>query len=229
MNTYTHLLFDLDGTLFDFEAAEHAAFEKTCRMLHIPYSEELLKKYVMINESYWKLFELGKVTQPELAKRRFADLYSYLQIDGDADQANYCYRKNLADSSQIFPDTIPVCKALIQSYHICLITNGITDVQLKRLSVSPLKAYAEKVFISEAVGSQKPQKAFFDYVFNDLQIQPSQALVIGDSLTSDICGAKNSNADSCWFNPLRKENPYHDMKPTYEISSLTQLLPLLLP
>lgn len=227
MNTYTHLLFDLDGTLFDFEAAEHAAFKKTCQTLHIPYSEELMQQYVRINESYWKLFELGKVSQPELAIRRFADLYSYLHIDGDADQANYCYRQNLAESSQIFPDTIPVCKALKQSYHICLITNGIADVQLKRLSASPLRAYTDEVFISEAIGSQKPRKEFFDYVFNHLQIQSSQALVIGDSLTSDIRGAQNANTDSCWFNPNGKQNPYSDILPTYEINSLPQLLTLL--
>lgn len=228
MKHYTHLLFDLDGTLFDFDAAEHAAFQKTCEAFGLPYSSELMKTYTQINESYWKCFEEGKVTQAELAVRRFADLHDYLHIKGDAEQTNRFYRHTLGESSQIFPNAMPVCRKLSNSYTLAFITNGIADVQHRRLSASPLMKLTDHIFISEAIGSQKPQKQYFDYVYEKLKIQPSQALVIGDSLTSDILGAQNANTDSCWYNPKGKPNTYSHIRPTFEISYLEQLLTLLL-
>lgn len=228
MNHYTHLLFDLDGTLFDFDAAEHAAFQKTCEAFNLPYSSELMKIYTQINESYWKRFEEGKVTQPELAVRRFADLYDHLHIQGNPDQTNRFYRHALGDSSQMFPDAMSVCRKLNESYALAFITNGIADVQHRRLAASPLLELTDQVFISEAIGSQKPQKQYFDHVYETLNIQPSQALVIGDSLTSDILGAQNAHTDSCWYNPKGKQNTYSHIHPTFEISRLEQLLTLLL-
>lgn len=228
MKHYTHLLFDLDGTLFDFDAAEHNAFRKTCETFHLPYSDKLMQTYAQINDSYWKLFEQGKVSQPELAVRRFADLYAHLNLKGDANQANLCYRRYLGESSQLLPDAVPVCQALSEKYTIALITNGIADVQRNRLSNSPLMKYTNNVFISEAIGSQKPQKEYFDYVYAKLHIAPSEALVIGDSLTSDILGAQNAQTDSCWYNPAKKINPHPHIVPTYEISHLPQLLSMLL-
>jgi len=228
MKQYTHLLFDLDGTLFDFDAAERAAFYKTCEEFHLPYSPELMTTYTRINESYWKLFEQGKVTQPELAVRRFADLYDYLQINGDPVQTNLFYRRSLGESSTLFPDALPVCRKLSSKYTLAFITNGIADVQNRRLSGCPLMELTSHVFISEAIGSQKPQKQYFDYVYDKLSIKPSQALVIGDSLTSDILGAQNTNTDSCWYNPHNKQNTYAHIHPTFEISRLDQLLSFLL-
>ncbi len=229
MKQYTHLLFDLDGTLFNFDAAEQSAFQKTCQKFNLPYSKELMQTYTQINDSYWKLFEQGKVTQPELADRRFADLYTLLGIEGDAHQTNIFYRRSLGENSQMFPDTMPICRALSKHYKLALITNGISDVQHSRLAGSPLLECICGVFISEEVGSQKPQKEYFDFVYDTLKIHPSQALVIGDSLTSDILGAKNAQTDSCWFNPHHKPNPHSHIIPTFEIASLPELLTLLLP
>ena len=228
MKHYTHLLFDLDGTLFDFEAAEKYAFQRTCQIMQLPYSQTLLDRYAAINESYWKRFERGEVTQAELAVNRFADLYSSLQLSGDAVETNYCYRRCLSESAQMFPDTLPVCEALSSRYQLCLVTNGIAAVQQKRLETSPLRHYISEVFVSEAVGSQKPHPDFFHYVFDHLNITPDQALVIGDSLTSDIRGAVNSGIDSCWFNPRHQINSMTDVVPTYEIDSLRSLLSFLM-
>lgn len=227
MKRYTHLLFDLDGTLFDFQAAERFAFQKTCETLGIPYTKEVMDAYSRINESYWKLFELGKVSQQELAVRRFSDLYDYLGMTGNAVEANLLYRRFLGQGNKMYPDTIPVCSDLAKHYHLCLITNGLADVQYSRLNGSPLMNYASEVFISDEIGKQKPQKDYFDYVYEKLNVVPSQVLIIGDSLTSDIRGAANAKTDSCWYNPDHKKNPFSDLHPTYEISSLPDLLSLL--
>ncbi len=227
MPHYTHLLFDLDGTLFDFDAAEKNAFQQTCHKFHLPYSDELMQTYTKINDSYWKLFEQKKITQSELTNRRFADIFDLLHIEGNPYETNRYYRHCLGNSSQMFPDALPICRTLSQTYQIALITNGVADVQQNRLSKTPLLDYVCGVFISDVIGIPKPQKEYFDYVYSKLDILPSQALVIGDSLTSDILGAQNAKTDSCWYNPHFKENPYPHIVPTFEISSLPQLITLL--
>ncbi|MDY2937382.1 MAG: YjjG family noncanonical pyrimidine nucleotidase, partial [Fusicatenibacter sp.] len=184
--------------------------------------------YTQINESYWRLFEQGRISQSELAVRRFADLYSTLHFEGDAYKANLCYRRCLAEGNQMMPEALSVCQTLSESYTLCLVSNGIAQVQNKRLSGSPITQYLSSVFVSESVGSQKPQKEYFDYVLAQLNIVSSQAFIIGDSLSSDIRGAKNASIDSCWFNPKGNSNPFDDLTPTYEISRLSELYSILL-
>ena len=81
--TYTNLLFDLDGTLFDFDAGETYAFHKVCDTFHIPYSDEVLSLYQRINLSYWKAYERGEITSAALAIARFHDFLAAVGKDGD--------------------------------------------------------------------------------------------------------------------------------------------------
>ena len=79
------------------------------------------------------------------------------------------------------------------------------------------------IFVSEDAGSQKPQKEYFDYCFSRIPgIRPSQTLLVGDSLQSDILGGKQAGTDTCWYNPGRLPGRA-DIRPDYEIRALAEL------
>lgn len=226
--SYTHLLFDLDGTLFDFEAGEAHAFRQVCSSFHIPYSDQLLHRYQQINLSYWKLYEEGKITTSALAVARFRDLISEIHADADPSEMTQTYQDNLGKDHTLIQGAYSLCASLKElGYHISIITNGRSMTQHSRLSDSELTPLISDLFISEEIGFQKPKTEFFDQVFSRLQIPHAQALVIGDSLTSDIRGGVLYGLDTCWFNPSAQENPFSDIRPTYEISSLDQILSIL--
>ena len=225
--TYIHLLFDLDGTLFDFDAGETYAFHKVCDAFHVPFSEETLALYQGINLSYWKAYERGEITTAALSIARFRDFLAAVGKDGDPSLMSKSYQDHLGEDCTPIPNALQVCRALYKKgYSLSIITNGRSATQHSRLSRSELTPMISELFISEELGCQKPKKEFFDVVFEKLQIPVSQALVIGDSLTSDISGGIQYGIDTCWFNPKGVVNTM-SQAPTYEIIQLNELLSIL--
>ena len=118
-------------------------------------------------------------------------------------------------------------QTLSKTHNLYIVTNGVASTQQIRIGDSGLQPYFKDIFISELLGSQKPQKEFFDHCFERIpDFDPSLALIIGDSLTSDIKGGNNAGIETCWFNPDGEENNT-DAKVDYEIKSLKALYSLL--
>lgn len=224
---YTNLLFDLDGTLFDFDAGETYAFHKVCDYFHIPFSLDVLALYQGINLSYWKAYERGEITTTALSVARFRDFSSAVDANGDPTLMSKLYQDHLGEDCTPIKDALSTCRILRErGYTLSIITNGRSTTQHSRLSKSELASMISGLFISEEIGFQKPKPEYFDYVFSKLAIKPSQALVIGDSLTSDIRGGIQYGIDTCWFNPKRATNTL-SQSPTYEITDLNELLSIL--
>lgn len=224
MNSYQWLLFDADNTLFDFDTAEDHALTRTLLHFQIPAEPPVKKCYHAINDGLWKDFENGKISREALAVRRFVLLMDALKVQGEAEEWNRYYMNALSQCAALIPGAEALCRRAAQKYTLALITNGAPDIQRKRLNNSPIAQYfGDRVFISEEMGCRKPEKIYFEKVLDALgaRNQKGKVLVIGDSLTSDIRGAFNSQLDSVWIHwPSDKPGA---IKPTYEVENLAQL------
>lgn len=220
---YKTILFDADMTLFDFHASEAACVEQTLREYGYPCAGEIVCRYSEINDSYWKLFEQEKITREELVVARFAQLFREIGVEGDPLAFNQRYMEYMGNSAILLDGASELCQTLCKTYRLYMITNGNSHNQRRRLDKSGLKSCFQDIFISEEIGSQKPQIAFFDYIRANIPDWDARStLVVGDSLTSDIQGAINYGLDCCWFNP--KHLPYTLSQPcTYEIHCLEDL------
>jgi 2-haloacid dehalogenase len=225
---YTWLFFDADGTLFDYDKAEEKALSATFVELGIPFEEAYGPLYRRFNADVWKEFEAGQTTAKRLRVERFERLFSAAGIQADADEFGRRYLPNLAHGSDLMPGAAETLDALKPRYRMALITNGLKDVQRPRLERSGIAGFFEAVAISEEIEAAKPHAAYFDALFAQIGSPPrSQALVIGDGLTSDIQGANDYGLDACWFNARHlPADPRYPAK--YEIHELTELLPILL-
>lgn len=240
------LLFDADDTLFDFKRAEREAMHDVLTKNLLPTTPEVLDKYATINLQLWKALEKGEVTRQELFSLRFTRLLDYIRQeavwhkeweldDFDWDAANgEVYNERFLDALARQPflvaDAESVIPELAESYTIALITNGVERVQRLRLQMSPLAEHVEAVFVSEALGVEKPSPLFFEQACDALGIKDRQeALVIGDSLSADIRGGNLSGIRTCWFNPYGQALPEGEDVPVpdYEIASLRELPKLL--
>jgi 2-haloacid dehalogenase len=229
---YTWLLFDADGTLFDYDAAERQALGLTFAEFRLAFSPQAHAAYREINEQMWRDFELGKTTAARIKTERFARLFDALPGEvpnaarPDALVFSNRYLANLGTRTDLMPDAESVLHALKSRVHLALITNGLTVVQRARLSRSGFDSVFEAVVISDEEGVSKPDPRIFQIAL-DRMGNPAkhEVLMVGDSLTSDIRGANVSGIDACWYNP--------DAKPAvsgvpfkYEIRTLTELLTL---
>ena len=200
--SYDILLFDADRTLFDFDASEKLAFFEIAPKYGVIPTEENFELYKTINHRNWEDLEKGLVKKEVLVVRRFEEFLTAVGKTGDAAKMNDDYLTALSCKSILFEDALPLLDRLKNAgKRIFIITNGVTKVQRGRLNDSPMLPYLEEVFISEQMSVSKPQKLFFDLVAQKItNYSPERAIVIGDSLTSDIQGANNAGLDCIWLN-----------------------------
>ena len=222
------IFLDLDDTILDFQKGEHIAIVKSFKEMGILPSEEIIKKYTEINLQCWRALERGEMTRDQVLHGRFERLFSHIGFEFDPVKAQEIYQTNLANEY----DYLPGGKELLETLHkdgrykLYIVTNGIPEVQKPRIERSGVGKYFDGIFISEEIGYQKPDKRFFDKCFDMIPyFNKEEAIIVGDSLSSDIMGGINSGIKTCHFNPSDK--PYGDIKPDYKIkipSELTELL-----
>ena len=221
-----HVLLDLDDTIFDFHMAEAVAVRDTLVNFGVSVTDAIIARYSEINDAQWKRLEKGEMMRDEVKRRRFEILFEELGIPCDAERVRTYYEKRLAvghyflaGAEQMLSDLAP--------YDLYLVSNGTTAVQKGRLASAGIAPLFKRIFLSEAIGYVKPQKEFFDACFAEIpDFDPAQAIILGDSLTSDILGGINAGVRTCWFNP--KGNPCRaDIIPDFEIRSLDEFVPLI--
>lgn len=226
---YDWLMFDADGTLFDYDAAEQQALARTFEQARIPYGPAVLADYQLINVQLWRDFEDGKTTAERVKVDRFAQLLSTLSLTDSPDPVDFSarYLLNLGDCTHLIPDAERVLQQAGSQAHLALITNGLSTVQRSRLAKSGLSNCFEAIVISEEVGVAKPDPRYFEIAFERMGYPSKEVvLVIGDSLTSDMRGANLYGVDACWFNPSGLTcDP--DVVVRYEIRHLSELLGLI--
>ncbi len=226
---YSLVLFDMDDTIFDFEKAEKEAFEKTFRTFgleNLINSHPVFKK---INLSLWRKLEKGEISAKRLRVERFESFLSTLKITNiDANTVAERYISFLKEGTHLVENAKFVLNSIKKKRNVmAIITNGIADVQNHRLQKSGLLSYFNGIYISEEIGFSKPDPRFFIHVIKQFKsIKKSNVVVVGDNISSDIQGAHICGLDSVWFNPKNKENK-SEIKPTYEIDSLEELLKIL--
>ncbi|MBO0996733.1 noncanonical pyrimidine nucleotidase, YjjG family [Bacillus sp. SD075] len=221
---YEIILFDADDTLLDFGVSEKKALHEAFLEFGVPRgAEDYTGCYQEISEVLWRDLEQGLIDLTNLGVERFRRLFLKHGLDINADAFSRTYLEHLGKEIHLVPGAFEVCEKL-GGCRLAIITNGFTTVQKARIGGSPLCNTFETLIVSQEVGVQKPDRGIFDYAFSKLKItDKSKALIVGDSLTSDIQGGLNYGMDTCWYNPHQKDNNL-GIKPTYEIRTLADLL-----
>lgn len=226
---YKYLLWDIDGTILDFQKSQNAAIKALFQKYNLmECTDEILNFYSEINIRYWEALECGKMTKQEILVGRFVEFFSKIGVDTSISREfNEDYLRTLGDYVFFEDGAKKVLEMLKEKYVLIGVTNGTKTAQTRKLKVSGLDGILDSVFISEDVGVEKPNKEYFDYVFRQVGIEDAgEVLIIGDSLTSDMKGGNNAGIDNCWYNPAHKDNT-EKIPLKYEISSIMELTDIL--
>jgi len=226
--TYEYLLFDIDNTLMDFTAGEKTALFQSMEEMGVPITEADYHRYLEINRAAWARFETGELDSKAVQRVRFEDYAVHLGVPAEqGDALNARYVKNLGQQAILLPGAQEMLETLSKRYKLAVATNGLTLVQRARLQKSGFLPLLGGVFISQEMGVQKPDKAYYDYIFNAFgDADRAKYLMIGDSLSADILGGINAGIDTCWYRPFGAGEPH--ILPTYTVDGFDELLELLL-
>ncbi len=230
---YRYLIFDVDGTLLNFSSAYSCAQRAVAKALGIGFSSEFVRVDEKLSWELWDEFGLSRV-ENETIQENYHSLYdAYLRkhftsvaqafgVNADVDMILKAYYAALSSSRELMePDTLDVYRTLGKQHKMVIATNGMAQVQRSRLL--DFLPTTTALFISEESGCIKPSKAFFKHMTDSLGCAPAECLMIGDSLSSDIAGAKSVGMAACWYDCKRKGSS-NQRAADYYISKLGELL-----
>ncbi len=204
---HRNLLFDLDQTLLDFHASEHVALKTVMEMNSQVFTEERYDSFKQINKRLWLEFEKGMISKAELFETRFKVLFEECgcNTDGmDLMKINSDFIDRMSQNGILMDGALDFLKKVVESVpdvRIYVITNGAAKNAKGRIASTGLNDYICDLFVSESMGVSKPSHEYFDIVKKAVNEPDKSCIVIGDSLTSDMLGAKNADLTSCWFMP----------------------------
>lgn len=231
MKKFDMILWDVDQTLLDFGRSQQDALSRSFEKYERILDEKTLALYNSINDDYWKRHERGEVSKKELLTGRFATLFSRLNItDIPVKEFADFYQRALGEVYFFRDDSYRLCQELkekgIRQYAV---TNGVSSTQRNKLRLSGLEKLLDDVFISEEIGTPKPSMLYFEECFRRIPgFSREKALLVGDSLSSDIQGGNNAGICCCWYNPEKKTNDT-SLRIDYEIRNLWELKNVLFP
>ena len=220
------LFLDLDDTILDFQKAEHIAISKTLAEFGLPGEAEVLRRYSVINKAHWEALERKEMTRDEVVVGRFRVLFREYGIDVDARRVADRYEANLSVGHWFLPGAPEALERLSRRYKLYLASNGTARVQAGRLKSANISHYFQQIFVSQEIGANKPDILYFQRCFDRIPgFDPARAMMVGDSLTSDILGGIRAGIATCWVNPHHKDSG--SVTPDHQIESLSQLEALL--
>ncbi|MBQ3284380.1 MAG: YjjG family noncanonical pyrimidine nucleotidase [Ruminococcus sp.] len=224
---YDIVLLDADETVYDFKRAEKTAVSLTLHQFGVDPTDEVTALYSDINLSCWKMLERGELDREELKSYRFQKLFERIGAQPvDYTAVNATYESNLSHQAFLLDGALDFVKKLHQYCKIYMATNGLTIPQTGRFNRAAFKPYVDGIYISEQIGVSKPDKAYFDYIFCDLNItDKSRVIMVGDSLTSDMLGGRNAGLTTCRY--LNGAEPSHSDLCDYEIQTYDEFFDIL--
>ena len=229
---YRHLFFDLDHTLWDFEANSRQTLQELYDSLELEQKgihdfDLFHKNYLVHNDKLWERYRNGYIKVDELRwKRMWLTLLDFKVANEPlAREMGVLFLDLLPTRKLLFPHTIEILDYLsAKGYQLHMITNGFEKTQHSKLQSAGLDKYFMEVITSEGSNSLKPKKEIFDYAFQKTGAAPVESIMIGDTIDVDILGGMNAGIDQVHVNHLTKEpDSINGKLPTYTVYSLKEL------
>ena len=209
----TDVFFDLDHTLWDFEANSSATFNQILKAYNFSFDVTIfMKAYSPINHAYWKLYRENKITTAELRFVRLQKTFEQInapQNDATINALSKAYIDQLSTHTHIFEGTIALLEYLKPKYRLHIITNGFENVQQKKMANAGLASYFDVVLTAEKAGVKKPHPVIFEQALSMAQTTAENALMIGDSYEADIKGAIALGMQAIQFNSHHEPRHAH--------------------
>lgn len=218
------ILIDIDDTLLDFNECSRYSMKCALEKRGMAYSDVLYATFHRINNGLWQDLEKRIITKDELYRIRWNKIFDALGIDADGVDFESDFRRGLAESAVLVDDAKALLEYLSGKYTVCAASNGPLSQQIGRMRKAGLLDHVKCIFASEEIGAPKPTKEFFEACFGILgnAFKPDEVMMIGDSITADICGAVDYGMHSCWFNIHKKAIP-EDCVPEHIVYSLSEI------
>jgi putative hydrolase of the HAD superfamily len=229
---YTHVFFDLDRTLWDFETNTKNALLELYTEFNLSAKtqvsvEEFIRLYREYNNHYWDLYLKKEVSREEVRYKRFEFALNDMKIINKdlIKKISEAYVKNAPYQKALFPEVRETLSWLVEkNYKLSVITNGFREAQEIKLQNCEIRHYFDHVVTSECVGESKPDTSIFKYTLELNQVNPKKCIMVGDDIKTDVLGAEQSNIKGVLFDPHNKFSKRQDIPSIKRFSEIKNIL-----
>jgi len=199
------VFWDIDNTIFDFDWAEANGLREAYESLGAPMDETMFREYQVYNRGLWDSLERGEISRDYLFRERHRYMVERFQLPCDPDKLETVYRENLSNRYRFMPHAVEILRELHGKYALYIASNGVIQTQYRRLKDAGIWNLFDGIYVSEAVGAEKPDIRFFQIAASQISgFKPEQSVIIGDSLGSDIAGGKAFGMKTILYNHANK-------------------------
>ena len=217
------ILIDVDNTLLDFHLGSRVIMQQLFDEYNYPFTEEIYKTYIEVNDILWAKYELGEVTREEIYATRWKTVFQKLEIGIDSAGFEAKYLEGLKTSAEKVEGADEIMAYLSSKYPVYVGSNATQERQELRLAKAGLTKYISDIYTSEKLGASKPSEEFFEICLKNMgDLKPEEVMVIGDSITADINGGRACGMKTCWFNFEGTEVP-EDLKTDFVVYNLHEI------
>lgn len=235
MKQYKAIFIDWDDTIGDFHGAAKMALQEMYAKYHLELyfesQEEFVSLYKTHNLELWALYGEDKVNKEYLSFDRFFFPLMHGSKRGNtncslsamctlAETLSNDFLTLTTNYFSLLPGAEDLVRYLAKKYPLTIISNGFIEVQYEKIERSGLKDLFAHVVLSEEVGCQKPNPHIFEMALKKNGVEAEDVLMIGDSWSSDIQGAKNAGIDQMW---VTEKELSENEKATYVVRSLSDV------
>lgn len=229
MKRYKAVFFDLDDTLWDCHSNVLSAFKQVYSQFELSHLfgsfNRFMALYFPYNQKMWELYNRDLIDKEELNRRRFSHPFQQIGFQDEAFVKRFMETYLSVVSAQ--PKLIDGAKAILEflypKYPLYILSNGFVETQYKKLEAGGIRTYFKNIYLSDAIGVNKPDVHFFEFVLNDTGLSCGEAIMVGDNLETDIKGAYNSGIDQVYYDPVSASTSAESIVPTFRISRLKEL------
>ncbi|MBQ8887237.1 MAG: YjjG family noncanonical pyrimidine nucleotidase [Candidatus Gastranaerophilales bacterium] len=217
------ILLDIDDTILDFHECAKATILRASEDFGVTFTDEMLSFYMEQNAFLWGQYEKGIITREDIFRTRFPMLFKEYGYNVDGIEFENAFQKYFKTQYKFVDGAVELVDYLSKKYDLYVASNSLYSTQVSRLTNAGLINHFKDLFVSDAIGYQKPTKEFFEGCFcKILNFSKEETIIIGDSLSSDIKGGCRVGIKTCWFNPKKLENNT-EYKADYEVTSLDEI------
>ena len=217
------ILLDIDDTILDFHECAKATILRASEDFGVEFTDKMLSFYMEQNAFLWGQYEKGIITREDIFRTRFPLLFKEYGYDVDGIEFENAFQKYFKTQFKFVDGAVELVEYLSKKYDLYVASNSLLSTQVSRLTSAGLLHHFKDLFVSDAIGYQKPTKEFFEGCFCKIpNFNKEETIIIGDSLSSDIKGGCRVGIKTCWFNPKRLENNT-EYNADYEVRTLEEI------
>ena len=228
MRKYTHLFFDLDHTLWDFERNSEETLHELFNELEINKLGDFsfidfMQNFRRINHHLWNLYDHRQIDRRFIRTQRFEMVRQAINAVPSPifEQLNDVYMERCPQKPHLIPHAAELLAYLAdKNYQLHIISNGFEAIQRTKMESSGILDYFSVIVTSETIEARKPSKEIFDYALHQSNASVENALMIGDNLITDIGGSNNAGLDNIFYNP---EQLHYEQVVTFEVEHLREI------